>query len=73
MVKMHLNNPLKMKDLFLRNKKNYLANKYFQCWMSIEGISLEVVNLSATCSATHNSHVFNSYESTPLTLATKML
>lgn len=46
--------------------QTYLAKKYFQNWMSKEGISLEVVNLSATCGATDNFHVFSSYESTPL-------
>lgn len=38
----------------------HLANEYFQSWMSKEGLSLEVVNLSATCGATDNFHVFPS-------------
>lgn len=41
--------------------------------MSVEGISLEVVNLSATCGATDNFHVFSSYKSTAPSLATAWL
>lgn len=63
--KINLNNTLYDCKILI-NMQTHLANKYSQNWMSKEGISLEVVNLSATCGTTDNFHVFSSYESTPL-------